>query len=232
MNVLITGHSRGLGAGLARHYLAAGASVFGLSRGTLGAADGALREVAADLADEAAIAPALDRLLPAPIPLDLVFLNAGVLGEIANLCDTPLAELRAVMDVNVWANKIVLDWLAARAPAPGQVIAISSGASVSGHHGWGAYALSKATLNMLMRLYAHELPDTHLLALAPGLVHTEMQDTLQTVDTVAFPAIERLQQAMGTDAMPSPDVVAGRIAALLPGLRERPSGSFVDIRKL
>lgn len=231
MQVLITGHSRGIGEALARHYLKAGHTVLGLSRGALVDPPAGLREARADLADGAAAVRALEALVAPGETLDLVYLNAGVLGDIANLRDTPIADIRATMDVNVWANKTLIDWLAARRPPPRQIVALSSGAAVSGNHGWGAYALSKATLNMLVRLYAHELPDTHLVALAPGLVDTAMQDALRQVDAAAFPSVERLQRARGTDAMPTPEVAAERIAACVPSLLDEPSGSFVDLRE-
>src|SRR5699024_6470024 len=136
-------------------------------------------------------------------------------------------------DLNVWANKLILDWFASRL-APRQIVLISSGASVNGNRGWGSYALSKAALNMLAQLYAHDLPDSHLVALAPGLIHTAMQDHINdTADTEAFPSVKRLKQARGTATMPGPRAVADTIAQALPTLREQyPSGAFVDIRDL
>jgi benzil reductase ((S)-benzoin forming) len=234
MNILITGHSRGLGAALARYALARGDVVYAMSRSPL--ADGAdkLHEVRCDLSALDSITPALTALLRADIVLDEVYLNAGVLGRIADLRDTTLAELAAVMDVNVWANKIIIDWLAARAPAPApaRIVLISSGAGVTGNHGWGAYALSKAALNMLTQLYAHELPATQLLALAPGLIDTEMQTDLRAVDATRFPSLKRLHAAHGSADMPDADTVAARIHAAEPRLAALPSGSFVDLRRL
>jgi NAD(P)-dependent dehydrogenase (short-subunit alcohol dehydrogenase family) len=116
-----------------------------------------------------------------------------------------------------------------------RIVLVSSGAAIRGHRGWGAYALSKATLNMLAQLYAHEFPDSQLLAVAPGLVDTAMQavlgDPAQT-DAVRFPSLQRLRDARGTEAMPGPVDAAARIMDLLPGLADRPSGSFVDVRDL
>jgi NAD(P)-dependent dehydrogenase (short-subunit alcohol dehydrogenase family) len=158
-----------------------------------------------------------------------------VLGPIRDLAATPVATLEEVMTVNVWANKRILDWLLARPLPVDRVVLISSGAAVVGHRGWGAYALSKATLNMLTQLYAHEFPDSQLLALAPGLVDTEMQDELcdpARTDATRFPSLERLRAARGSAAMPDPRAAAERIADLLPTLQERPSGSFVDVRDL
>ncbi|MCP3870534.1 MAG: SDR family NAD(P)-dependent oxidoreductase [Gammaproteobacteria bacterium] len=43
-----------------------------------------------------------------------------------------------------------------------QIVMISSGAAVLGNQGWGGYAISKAALSMLARLYAHEFTQTHI----------------------------------------------------------------------
>src|SRR5699024_5136396 len=122
----------------------------------------------ADLGALDGIDAALDELI-GEAGISLAFLNAGMLGEFRVMPELGLDELRQAMDINVWANKVILDWFARHSP-PRQIVLISSGASVKGNQGWGSYALSKATLNMLTQLYAHDLPDSHLLALAPGLV--------------------------------------------------------------
>ena len=212
MNILITGTSRGLGLELARHYIDAGDVVFGISRGPVADLSVAYHHECGDLAELNAIVDYFDTLV-GDAALDLVYLNAGVLGEIKELRDTALAELSRVMNINVGSSKVILDWLHDRVALPTQVVLLSSGAGVSGSHGWGAYALSKATLNMLCQIYAYELPHTHLLVLAPGLVYTDMQEYLQTVNNERFPAVTRLQQAMGTrryQAPPTPRAVSSR----------------------
>lgn len=231
MNVLVTGHSRGLGAALAALHLARGDTVYGLARTRAATALPVYHEVTCDLAALGTIVPALDRLCPPSIGLDLVYLNAGILGGIAALSATSVDTLKRVMDVNLWANKVILDWLAARTPPPRQVILVSSGAGVKGNHGWGGYALSKAALNMLAQLYAHEMPATHLLALAPGLIDTAMQAELRLVDSARFPSVARLQRAHGTPDMPDATTVAARIVEALPALRAQASGGFVDLRR-
>ena len=232
MNIFITGHSRGLGAALAERALARGDGVYGLSRSALGHTSAALHEVPCDLSRLDSIAPALAALLPADVVLDVAYLNAGMLGRIAELRDTSLAEISTTMDINVWANKLIIDDLAARRVAPRRIVLISSGAGVVGNHGWGAYALSKAALNMLAQLYAHELPSTQILALAPGLVDTAMQAHLREVDAARFPSVARLHDAHGSADMPSAALVAARIEAAEATLANLSSGSFIDLRKL
>ena len=235
--IFITGNSSGLGRGFTRHYLRQGAEVYGCSRRgcNLQESGGRLHDIHCDLGDLESIAPALDALLGGVEKLDLVILNAGILGAIKTMRDTTLEELRRIMDINVWSNKVILDWLLDSGMSIGQIVFISSGAAVNGSKGWGGYSLSKAALNMLARLYAHEFPATHLTALAPGLVDTPMQDYLcdpGSVNVEEFPSVQKLRDARGTANMPAPDEAAARIAAVIPELGSHPSGSFLDIRTM
>lgn len=230
-SVFITGVSGGLGHGLAKEYLARDCTVYGLSRRGAGVAHKSLHEIKADLANLDAIPGVLDRLV-GNAEVDLVILNAGVLGEFKPMPEIGLDELRQAMDINVWANKVMLDWFAAH-HAPRQAVLISSGAAITGHKGWGTYALSKAALNMLAQLYAHDMPETHVAAFAPGLVHTAMQDQIYAnVDEKRFPSVKGLKAARNTPDMPEPDE-AGRLIAdaieQLPGRIE--SGQYIDVRQ-
>lgn len=234
-SAFVTGNSSGIGLGLTRALQDGGTRVFGLSRRGCPLRGPLIVDQRCDLADLDRIPAALDALLGELGQLDLAVLNAGLLGEIRDLADTPLADIRRVMDVNVWANKLIIDWLIHHPLAPRQLVLISSGAAVNGHRGWGAYSLSKATLNMLTRLYAPEMPESHLCALAPGLVDTGMQDYLcdpRQVDADRFASVTRLRAARGTEAMPGPEAAAQRLLAVLPTLRAHPSGSFLDLREL
>jgi len=237
MNVFITGNSSGLGLGLTEELMDRDALVWGMSR--RGCAlkpkyDDVLRDHRQDIGNLATLEAGLDQLLSDCLRLDLVILNAGILGRIQELSHTDVHDLEHLMRVNVWANKVILDWLIDRQIPVGQVIAISSGAAVNLHFGWGGYALSKAALNNLMALYAGEMPETHLLALAPGLIDTGMQDYLcDEVDASEFPSVQKLQAARGTSAMPSPRAVARQILDRLEDLKgSHRSGSFVDIRQV
>ncbi|MDT8409338.1 MAG: SDR family NAD(P)-dependent oxidoreductase [Wenzhouxiangellaceae bacterium] len=234
MNVLITGNSSGLGLGLTRRLLDQSAIVWGMSRsGCPLQGDDGLRDRRFDLSNLNTLPDALEQLLSDCQRLDLVVLNAGILGRIQEIHDTDVHDLEHMMRVNAWSNKVILDWIIERHLPVSQVIAISSGAAVNMNYGWGGYSLSKALLNKLIQLYAQEMPDTHLTALAPGLVDTEMQDYLcEQVDSEQFPSVQKLKDARGSDDMPGPDEAAETILGLLDSLRENPSGQFVDVRKL
>lgn len=234
-HILITGVSSGIGLGLVKACLARGDAVFGLGRKPPPDAAGMpnLRFVPCDLADFDAVPGALRGLLQGVARVDLAILNAGILGAIADLADTPMDALKRLMDVNVWANKALLDALFKGPWTVDQVVGISSGAAVSGSRGWNGYSISKAALNMLLKLYAAERPGLHISALAPGLVDTGMQSQVRAMaPDPRFPSLDRLRKAAGTPDMPDPDAAAPRILEAIRKVRSRPSGEFHDLRSL
>ncbi|WP_031432362.1 SDR family NAD(P)-dependent oxidoreductase [Methylomarinum vadi] len=231
-NAFLTGNSCGLGKGLTEVLLEQGYQVYGCSRRGCDL-QGVIGDIRCDLSDFAGIAPALNTLLADVQSLDLVVLNAGILGRLQDIGETSLDELKRIMDINVWSNKIIFDWLLHSNIRIEQILLISSGAAVLGNKGWGGYALSKATLNMLGKLYAHEFPRSHIMSIAPGLIETEMMESLcNDADSKRFPALRRIQQARGTEKMLSPRQAAEQILSVLPALKEYPSGSFIDLREI
>lgn len=235
MNVLITGTSSGLGFALAKHYLEAGHTVYGISRKMNEELNSFsnFHFLVQDITRFDEVETNLISFLKDVQVLGLVILNAGVLNEIKDLKDTGLDEIRKVMDVNVWANKILLETLFHEVEEISQVVAVSSGAAVSGARGWNAYSLSKATLNMLISLYAKEFTDTHFCALAPGLVDTEMQEYIFSLkDDEKFPVVERLKETKKSGKMPAPAEAARNFAKAVEAVKNYESGTFLDVRKM
>lgn len=231
--VCITGVSSGLGHGLAKVFLEKGTEVYGCSRR---APDKLIQRglhfKSVDLNDVENGLPEFKKLIEAVDHFDLVILNAGKLGQIRDMEDTPLEDLRETMEVNVWSNKWILDALH-RSSRVSQVVAISSGASLSGSRGWNGYSVSKAALNMLIKLYAGEQQDTHFTSLAPGLVDTAMQDYLTNLpEDPRYAPLEILKAAKGTVNMPDGEACARKLIEALPLLKNLESGSYADIRKL
>lgn len=218
-----------MGRALACAYLERGHLVYGISRRQ--PSDLIRRQrflfASVDLASHDAIVSSLERLLHNVELLDLVVLNAAVLPPVGDMRDTPLATLKNVMDVNTWANKILLDFILGRVATVDQVVAISSGAAVSSTRGWNGYSISKAALNALVRLYAAECPQTHFSAFAPGLVDTPMQEYLRSVPTdTRYPSLEPLKRAHGTPEMPAPATAAAGMVTAFETLLGEASGGF------
>ena len=234
-SVLITGVSSGLGEALATLYLNQGWFVYGLSRRKpqqlMDHEKFSFYHI--DLAEFQSVALGIRELIDVR-ELDLVILNAGIVGTFGNMADASLEGLHEIMDVNVWSNKIIIDFLASDTISVKQIVAISSGASRSGAKGWNGYGISKAALNMMIQLYAAERPETHFCALAPGLVDSPMQEYLCNIDEdTSYPILEKLKSARDSVSMPQAADAAGLIAEVihkLPTLVK--SGAYADIRKL
>ncbi len=229
--ILITGISSGIGLGLAKKYLADGAVVYGISRRRSEelAAYPHFYFQSADLNSPEEIKAAVGQFSLEGSELDAVILNAGVHGAVGDLKETELAQLLSVMNVNVWANKVLLDALFHVCLHVKQVIALSSQAALTAYRGAGAYCVSKAALNMLMALYAEEKKDTHFSAVAPPLVDTAMQDYLTGLPPdERFESFELLNFAKELGQMLSPQAAAEILVPTFEAALQKPSGSFVE----
>ncbi len=228
-NILITGIGSGLGEALAKEYLAQGNSVYAIGRTFPKELDHNPHFFffPFDLNQTFMIQASIREFIEKH-SFDTVILNSGILGKIKTLKETEVLEIKEVMDLNVWANKELIDVLSEHAYVK-QVVGISSGAAVNGSRGWGAYSLSKAGLNMLLNIYAKELPDIHFTALAPGVIDTPMvQHIINYVDDSEFSSVKRLKDGQ----IQSPKEAAKLLIDTFDKLLEYESGSFLDVRTM
>ncbi len=227
--VLITGVGSGIGYALAEKYLKEGISVYAIGRDAPPLLDKhpAFFFFPYDLSKTFLLKSEVSEFLTHH-HFDLAILNAGILGEIKPLKETMLEEIKEVMEINLWANKELIDALDTYGSVD-QVVAISSATSRVSMKGWGAYSLSKSALNTLMDIYAKELPHIHFSAIAPGFIQTPMTEyLLSEVDRDLYPSIKNLAKL--------PIISAEQAATLLmknfKKLKEFKSGSFIDITQL
>lgn len=226
-NVLITGCSSGLGYALCKLYLKKGYKVYGISRTNPKIENENFIFKAFDLSKTDIIKKELSNFITTIKNLEIVYLNAGVLGKIKTLEEISLDEMREVYDINVYANKELLDILSKI--KVNYIIAISSGAAINGSKGWASYCMSKSAVNMLINLYAKEMEETKLLAVAPGVVKTPMTDYIRNdVDDTVFTSAKRLKQG----EIQSPQDAAVRLDKIFDKLENFSSGSFIDVRNI
>ena len=226
-NILITGCSSGLGLALTNYYLQKGFKVYGISRNKPEIQNQNFIHISFDLSKILEIKTSLTNILKEIKNLDLVFLNAGMLGKIKILQELSIEEMQEVYSLNVYANKELLDILMQIDVK--NIFIISSGASKTGYKGWGSYSLSKAGVNMLVNLYSNEMFNTKIIALAPGVIKTPMTDYIRfELDENIFTSAKKLNEGLVQTAFET----AIKIDAFVNRIDEFETGSYVDIRQI
>lgn len=226
-NILITGCSSGLGLALTNYYLQEGFKVYGISRNKPDIKNENFIHKSFDLSNISKIKEELSAFILDIKEINTVFLNAGMLGKIKILSELSIQELNEVYALNVYANKELLDILMNTKVE--NIILISSGASKNGYKGWGSYSLSKAGVNMLVNLYANEMLNTKILAVAPGVIKTPMTDYIRfELDSEIFPSAKKLNEGL----VQTPQETAIKLDNLINKIDEFESGSYVDIRNI
>lgn len=226
-NILITGCSSGLGLSLVKLYLQKNYNVYGISRRKPEILHDNFYFKSFDLSKYETIKDELTPFLKEIEDIEIAFLNAGVLGDIKEMKNLSITEIQRVQNINLFANKEILDILSMLNVK--NIIATSSGAAINGSLGWGAYSLSKASLNMLINLYSKEMENTKLIALAPGVIETPMTDHIRfKIDDNIFTSAKVLKNG----EIQTPTDAAIRIESFIKRVDEFESGSFVDIRKI
>lgn len=226
--VLVTGGSRGLGAETARVLAARGARVVVAARASadlevvvagIRAAGGEAHAVPADLGRKEDIVPLAGSAAALVGALDAVVHNASTLGPVPlrALADTACEDLAQVLEVNLLGpfrlTKELLGPMVLR--ESGLVVAVTSDAGAVPYEGWGAYGVSKAALDQLMRIWAEEVgrSGVHMITVDPGEMDTAMH-------AQAMPEADPL-------ALAHPRDVAVRLADLMEAAETLPRGARV-----
>ena len=187
--VLITGGSRGLGAGLALELAARGARLALVARdpeplqkvvAAIRDRGGEAHALPADVGEKGAIHPLAGTAQAVLGSVDVVIHNASTLGPspLRLLLDTECEDLERALAVNL-LGPFRLTRILAGGMAVGEgglVVYISSDAAVSAYPTWGAYGVSKAALDHLGRVWAVELEEhgVRFLSVDPGDMNTAL----------------------------------------------------------
>lgn len=217
---VVTGASRGLGAGLARTFHAAGLRVALCSRTAPVLPEGE-RVLARRL--DVVDGEAVERFAAAAAArfgrVDLWVNNAGVLEPIGMLRELASGDFSRHLAVNVLGvfhgSRAFVRHLHERG-GDGVLVNISSGAGRRPYAGWSAYCAAKAAVDRLTECIADEERSHGLRAysVAPGVIDTEMQAALCRCDEERFPAVERFRELKRNNRYNSPRFVAERLLAL------------------
>ena len=110
-NILITGCSSGLGQELTQRYLKEGYTVYGISRKKPKFKHKNFKFKSFDLSKTSNIKKSLKTYIKKIQNIDTVYLNAGILGRIDSMTKLSTKEIKKTLNINVFANKELLDLL-------------------------------------------------------------------------------------------------------------------------
>jgi NAD(P)-dependent dehydrogenase (short-subunit alcohol dehydrogenase family) len=186
---LVTGASRGIGAATATALAAQGAHVILTARNAkdleavedaIFNAGGSATIAPLDLTDGDSIARLAAAVTERWGKLDILVLNAAMLGTLAPVPAIDGAELTRVFTLNVIAQQVLIasfDALLRKSEA-GRLIALTSSVGATPRAFWGAYGASKAALENLVSSYGDEVKNLSAVRTAivdPGKTRTKMR---------------------------------------------------------
>jgi NAD(P)-dependent dehydrogenase (short-subunit alcohol dehydrogenase family) len=208
---LVTGASRGIGAATAEAFAASGAHVILVARTAsaleeieekIHAAGGTATIAPLDLTDGESIGKLAGAVAQRWEKLDILVLNAAMLGSLSPVQDIDPKEYSRLLSLNLLANQALIaafDLLLRKAETA-DVFALTSSVGAEPRAFWGAYGSSKAALETLLGTYADETAYTKRLRvhiIDPGATRTRMR-------ALAFPGEE-------PESVKPPEVVAAAI---------------------
>ena len=236
--VWITGASAGLGAALAATVPYPGAHVVSISRSP---GPDTTEHLPADLADPASWGAVEAHLLARVGEFTgerLVFIhNAGTLAPIGFAGEVDSAAYRANVLLNSASGQAMGNAMLRAVAASGfegevMIGMISSGAARNPYPGWSAYCAGKAALEMWVRAVGEEQrrreSRVRVMAIAPGVVATGMQENIREADLADFPHVGRFHELHDTGQLKDPEVAARQVWDVLGG--DADSGTVADVR--
>jgi NAD(P)-dependent dehydrogenase (short-subunit alcohol dehydrogenase family) len=187
---LITGASRGIGRAVALRFAQEGATLILVAKSSADLEE--VDDVIRNLTNQSATLVPMDMTKHDEIDklggsiyerfgkLDILIGNAAILGPLSPMGHIKARDWGLVMDTNLTANWRLLrscDKLLGLSDA-GRCVFVTSTVGHVPKAYWSAYAISKAGLEMMTRIYAEEIAGTEIRAniLNPGKTRTAMRE--------------------------------------------------------
>ncbi len=246
---IITGASKGLGEALAKKVISDQHKVFCISRKI----NNHLRDLASshhagfwyfeqDLTEYEKIPGLIHEIFTYidPIKAEEITLinNAGVVDPVKALGKCSVKEIRDHININYTAPAILSNEFIKESQSfkcKKNIINISSGAATKPYYGWTMYCSSKAGLNMLTQTAGLEQSSAdypvRIIAVAPGVIDTNMQEKIRNVDINDFPMKPRFTKLYEENKLVDPDQAARQILETL-NHSSLINGSFNDLRDI
>jgi NAD(P)-dependent dehydrogenase (short-subunit alcohol dehydrogenase family) len=203
---LVSGGSRGIGRAIALAYAREAARVFICGRNEddvqraideIRQGGGEIDGCAGDIGSLADVQRIVQTAVYRFGAIDVLANNASILGPRVAIVDYPFAAWEEVLRINLsgiflMIHQVLPIMLAKRS---GSIINVTSGVGRRGKARWGAYAVSKAGLELLTQVLADELKNTgvRVNAVNPAATRTAMRsEAYPSEDPETLPAPEQI----------------------------------------
>lgn len=225
MKAIVTGHTRGLGAAVARDLLWRGIPVLGIARGHSDELAAAFPELLAQVAIDFGQPPALQewlatddlRIFLDDCSLALLVNNAGTVQPVGPLGEQDPLDVAMAVGLNVSAPLMLSAALAhVQQPDACRILHISSGAGRNAYPGWSIYCATKAALDHHARAVALDgSPGVRIASLAPGVIDTDMQAEIRATPEERFPLRARFVDLKQAGELSAPSECATQVVNYL-----------------
>jgi benzil reductase ((S)-benzoin forming) len=235
--VFVSGASSGIGLAMARSVPYPGARVIDISRrGAKG-----IEHFPADLAEPGEwdrVAQLFATEMKGFAGERVVFVHsAGTLDPIGFAGEVDAATYAREVLLNSAAPQVLGDAFlraAAGTAAPCTLLVVTSGAATSVYEGWSAYGAGKAAVDQWVRTAGAEQKRRggrcRVLAVAPGVIETAMQEQIRAMTEENFPVVERFRELHRAGALRDAADAARDLWALV--LKDTfPNGAVLDLRE-
>lgn len=232
---VITGASRGLGAGIAEAARARGVSLVLCSRSPAALPAGPhVRVVQGDISDPATADAIIAEAKEHFGHVDLWVNNAGLLDPVGPLRNAQADALREHFDVNVLGVALASGAflrLLHETNRQGVLLNISSGAARKNYLGWAAYCAGKAAIDRLSEvIQAEESDRVRVHAVAPGVIDSDMQVRIRASSPEDFPDLERFRKMHTDGNLVDPRVAGASLVSLAFDEAAARSAVCIDLR--
>ncbi|NYF25229.1 SDR family NAD(P)-dependent oxidoreductase [Sporosarcina sp. JAI121] len=235
---IITGASKGIGFELAKQLSGDGHSVIGIAR-TASKLDG-VKFIEADLSETSKLESLINEVIAAAPQEATSFTlvnNAGTVNPIGLIGTVSAEDMSTAIALNVTAPMILANAFVMKLKefdGAKRIVNISSGAGRKAYEGWGTYCTTKAGLDHFSRVVVLEQQNAKypvdIVSIAPGIIDTDMQETIRGSKEEAFPLLEKFIDYKEKGLLSSAEQTAGKLITFMENVDFKTVDPIADLR--
>lgn len=240
MNIyIITGASKGIGYEMLKQLRGRGERVIGVARTNPHELEDF---IIADLSNTDSVEQMTSQILTDNLSKASSFTlinNAGVVDPIGLIGSVNSLNMMEALAVNLAAPMIAANAFILKLKdfeGIKRIINISSGAGRSAYEGWGVYCTTKAGLDHFTRVVAIEQESAEypveVVAIAPGIIDTDMQEAIRSSDKDDFPLLGRFIDYKEQGHLSSAEETAHKLISFMDRKDFKELGPIADIRQV